>query len=113
MTQRTIKVKSNKLWETMGKRNGLAQGLGHGNIGRVEGDDQKGEHHKFLAKTIVQFGISSRSLQPRHVSMNSQIAEWETFISSHHTSAPEPLLIKAAVAMSYLAVPPRYSAFFF
>lgn len=46
------------------------------------------------------------------MSMNSQMAEQETFISIHHTSAPEPLLIKAAVAMSYLAVPPRYSVFF-
>lgn len=45
-----INMKSNKSWGTSGKRNGLAQGLGHGNIGRLEGDNQKGEHHQFLAK---------------------------------------------------------------
>lgn len=50
MTQRAINVKSKKLWGTTGKRSGLAQGLGHGYIGTVEGDNQKGEHHQFLAK---------------------------------------------------------------
>lgn len=50
MTRRALNIKSNKSWGTSGKRNGLAQGLGHGTTGRGEGDNQKGEHHQFLAK---------------------------------------------------------------
>ena len=50
MTQRAINIKFSKSWGTSGKGNGLAQGLGHGNMGREEGDNQKDEHHQFLAK---------------------------------------------------------------
>lgn len=50
MTRRALNIKSNKSRGTSGKRNGLAQGLGHGTMGRGEGDNQKGEHHQFLAK---------------------------------------------------------------
>lgn len=50
MTQRAITIKSNKSWGTSGKRNELAKGLGHGNMGKQEGDNQKGKHHQFLAK---------------------------------------------------------------
>lgn len=50
MTQRALNIKSNESWGTSGKRSGLAQGLGHGTTGRGEEDNQKGEHHQFLAK---------------------------------------------------------------
>jgi len=54
-----------------------------------------------LRKTIEQliWDFINELIICTYVSKHSQMAEQKTFISIHHISASEPLLIKAAVAV--------------
>ncbi|GAB0180972.1 hypothetical protein GRJ2_000562500 [Grus japonensis] len=67
MTRRAINIKSNRSWGTSGKTNGLAQVLGHGNMGREEGDNQKARNYSLHEEPQNHLFIRERKREKERV----------------------------------------------